>query len=305
MKTAVVTGAYGFVGKHLVPRLIEEGYHVTAVDISTNKPAWDYKTAMSISHCTALDAAELLPWKFRKREGVDLVVHLAANIVDVDKRMHSGLDAYNDVFLDYKICQWVEEIKPKCFVAMSSCAVDYPRDPYCIIKRNLESFASTLSKQGQRTIVLRPFSGYGFDQLPSYPFPSIMKRAHDRQNPLTVWGGPQRRDWLHIDDLVDSIIYAVNNFPSDIGPVELGTCRSISFYDLARMMAAVVGYTPTVEGDPTKESSSPERRAGMPSSGALLAHTFGWRPKIAIEDGIKIEYQKFVQSLSSELLHKD
>lgn len=292
MKVAVVTGAYGFVGRHLVPRLLEDGYSkIVVIDTSTFRRSFTLDEKVE---CYSGFDANNIQSILSGLGQVDLLVHLAANIVNVHTRMHAGLEAYNDIVLDYNVCKWVEYNKPKCFVAMSSCAVDYPSDPYCIVKRNLEAFATTLMKKGQRTIILRPFSGYGYDQTDEYPFPSILKRAHNRENPLVVWGGNQLRDWLHISDLVEGIIYAVNNFPSDDGPIELGTGRAVNFYDLAKMIALVVGYYPVVQGDLLKSSSSSERRAGI--SGVKLGQLYGWTPKISLEEGIKLEYSKFLSS---------
>ncbi len=261
---ALVTGAAGFVGRHLCPKLEATGYTVDKCDIDKALPDSLY--------------AEV-------GRDYDLVVHLAANIVNVDARMRGGMEMYSDIELDLAMCRWLEKNPPKqCAVLMSSCAVDYPDDPYCIVKRNLESFAQTLHKKGVPIIVLRPFSGYGEDQSEEYPFRAILERALRKEDPLTVWGANQVRDWLHVDDLTDAILFAVKNLPRSPQPVEVGTGRGIALVSLADMMAEVVGYEPQISRDQTKPSSSPRRVAG--ENGNATLQDWGWEPRIDLEDGI-------------------
>jgi UDP-glucose 4-epimerase len=272
---ALVTGSAGFVGRHLCPKLEAAGYQVERCDSAF------YGFSLEEFLCC-----------HQARMPYDLVVHLAANIVNVDARMKGGIRMYDDIELDLAMCRWLGKNPPKqCAVLMSSCAVDYPEDPYCIVKRNLESFAQTLHKQGVPVIVLRPFSGYGEDQSEEYPFRAILERALRKENPLTVWGGSQVRDWIHIEDLTDAILFAVqhvNPFKPPVGraqPLEVGTRVGTSLWSLTSRMADAVGYDPIIESDQTKPRSSRSRVAGKgPCTG--LQH-FGWFPKISLDEGIR------------------
>ena len=230
--------------------------------------------------------------EFVSRRGpFDVVVHLAANIVNVDARMHGGMEMYNDLELDLAMCRWLEKNPPKqCALLMSSCAIDYPDDPYCIVKRNLESFAKTLHKKGVPVIVLRPFSGYGADQSLEYPFPAILDRVRRREDPLTVWGGSQIRDWIHIDDLTDAMLFAIRELPRNPNPVEVGTKVGTSLKELAARMAEASGYSPQIISDESKASSSSRRVAG--ENGTPLLQQWGWNPKITLEDAIGRAFER-------------
>ena len=270
---ALVTGAAGFVGRHLCPKLIAAGHKVWQSDTIAPLPGY-------LEHVGKVYEA-LADFRF------DIIVHLAANIQNVDARMRGGMEAYSDIELDLAMCRWLEKNPPtKCVVLMSSCAVDFPADPYCIVKRNLEAMGKTLQKRGVPVIILRPFSGYGEDQSEEYPFPAILGRALRQEDPLTVWGGFQVRDWLHIDDLTDAILFAIENVTSQSVPIEVGTKRGTSIRDLAYLMANAVGYQPTVEGMLEKASSSRCRVAGRNKETKLLQE-WGWEPKISLEEGIK------------------
>ena len=257
---ALVTGHEGFVGRHLVPRLVQAGYEVHGTENLD-----EFLRSPSASH----------KW--------DIVVHLAANIVNVHDRGKIGMRAFDDIELDLKMFKWVESNPPaKVFVAMSSCALDFPEDPYCIVKTTLESFAQCLHKQSVPVVILRPFSGYGGDQSLEYPFPAILGRARRREDPLVVWGGNQVRDWVHIEDLTAAIVHGLDHFPRGV-PVQIGTGVGTDFFTLAKMMADAVGYSPRISGDTTKQASSPRRVADT-----TLAQKFGWRASISLQQGIEM-----------------
>lgn len=264
MRTALVTGSSGFVGRHLVPPLVEHGYAVCSVDIKRGMSAQEF----------------FHYWPDRE---FDVVVSLAANILDVDARMRAGVSIYDDISLDLETCKWVQKNPPKeCFVVMSSCAVDCPADPYAWIKLSLEQFAGNLHKQGIPVAILRPFSGYGGDQAESYPFPAILKRAQEKQDPLTVWSSTSTvRDWLHIDDLVRAIIWAIKDAPRGV-PIEIGSGIPTDFGTLARKMADAVGYSPAIKALTDKINSS-DRRVRTSN----LAEQYGFTPRISLEEGIQ------------------
>lgn len=283
---ALVTGSAGFVGRHLVPKLEAGGYEVVRCDIVDK-----YRGGGTLLRHDCSDSLEQSMWG-----EIDISVHLAANIVNIEDRMNMGMKAYEDIELDLAMCRWLEANPPtKCAVVMSSCAVDFPEDPYCIVKRNLEAMAATLHKKGVPVIVLRPFSGYGEDQSEQYPFRAILERALRHEDPLTVWGGYQVRDWLHIDDLTDAIMFAIENVPPSPHPIEVGTMVGTSLIELAARIAEEVGYSPYVRGDRSKPSSSARRVAG--ENGVPLAmQMWGWQPKITLAEGIKraVESRKLV-----------
>lgn len=272
----LVTGSAGFVGRNLVPKLEAVGYdRILKVDPAAPRKLGELPRPSCVAALWEHDS-----------DPFDVVIHLAANIVNVDERMRGGMKMFEDIELDLAMCRWLEQNPPKkCAVLMSSCAVDYPDDPYCIVKRNLESFAQTLHKKKVPVVVLRPFSGYGEYQSKEYPFRAILERALRHESPLTVWGGDQVRDWLHIDDLTDAIMFAIENVPASPEPLEVGTGIGTSLEILGKLMAHSVGYSPEIFCDKSKPSSSKRRVAG--ESNCDMLQTYGWSPKLSINEGIR------------------
>lgn len=267
MKTALITGGEGFIGRHLKPMLVREGYEIISIDPRHQNP-WTTESWLKADEAT---------W--------DVVIHLAANIESLDKRWHNKMSSYRDIALDFEVCNWVAKHPPRdAFVYMSSCAVDTPGDPYAYVKTVGERFCQSLCEMAVPVVILRPFSGYGTDQNFGYPFPAILNRAMRGDKPLVVWGtGKQVRDWIHGDDIARAIIRGIMDFPRGI-PIEIGTGVGTSLNDLATMIwdTARPGEKLFLENDESKPSSSLSRVANTG-----MAKRYGFYASISLEEGIR------------------
>jgi UDP-glucose 4-epimerase len=140
-----------------------------------------------------------------------------------------------------------------------------------------------VQKNRLRIGIVRPFSGYGEDQDPTYPVPAIALRVAARQNPVRVWGsGLQGRDFVHIDDCIEGLILACRKI-DDAGAVNLGSGVLTSFRDLARLMVRLAGYEADVQGKDNRPVGVANRVSGGQRAESLL----GWSPKISLEDGMR------------------
>jgi nucleoside-diphosphate-sugar epimerase len=276
-KTVLVTGSHGFVGSHLVPELEAAGYAVTTVD---------KRFVMSFEEFVI----HYGDYRF------DTVIHLAANIEDIDARMQGKLAAYEDIKLDMLMAEYVMRTKPNQLVWPTSCATDWAADPYAWVKLTGEKIFSAVNKEVP-VVMLRPYSGYGGDQALSYPFPAILNRAMTKQDPLMVWGsGKQVRDFLHIDDLVDAFMFGVQGkFPAGL-PIDIGTGKGTDFLTLAAMMADAIGYNTSVKPLISKAESSGHRVANT-----SMAKRYGYEAKISLGVGIRMELEKMEAQLDKRV----
>ena len=115
----------------------------------------------------------------------------------------------------------------------------------------------------------------------NYPFPSIIKRVLDREDPIVVWGsGEQARDFIHIDDVVEGVLSTYDKLPAG-ATLNLGTGRGVKFRKLAELACHSAGHKAEVVNDPTK----PE---GVFSRIADPYQMEKWfQPKITLEEGIE------------------
>jgi nucleoside-diphosphate-sugar epimerase len=297
VKTALVTGSSGFVGSHMMAALLNRGYEVSFCDIKD-----------SHGH----DAIELFKQDDTR---FDLVVHAASVVggrVAIERRPIVQL---TDFELDSLCIQHAVRTQPGRVVLLSSSAV-YPirlqgqkamdtarrlheddvfihdieqPDPslYGLLKLNLEYIGSFLPNLGVPTTIVRPFSGYGGDQDEDYPFPSILRRVLNEEDPIDVWGpGNQVRDFLHIDDFVEMVLACVRQDIS--GPINLCTGRAVSFNQLALMMMAEIGHTAPIQNY-TDMPTGVLYRVGDPTQINKIRAA-----NISLEQGIKMEMDTIV-----------
>jgi nucleoside-diphosphate-sugar epimerase len=286
MHKVLVTGGAGFVGRHLIKRLLDEGYQVHCVDnLMPGTGAIDPRTERQWPLYSPLDyrnfhfCAEDCRDYFRrvKDDDFDYAFHLAAVVGGRWMIENRPLAVADDLSIDSHYWQWAVEAKPKktvCFSSSAAYPVSYQcRENYVLLKEDMISFEEghlgmpdlsygwakltheflarlAYEKYGIRSVSYRPFSGYGEDQDDSYPFTGICRRAlslADRRV-LTVWGdGDQMRDFIHIEDCIRGILMTMDKIDNG-DALNLSTGTFTSFKTLASMVANECGFTPKVCG---------------------------------------------------------
>ena len=135
-------------------------------------------------------------------------------------------------------------------------------------------------------------SGDNFDLASSHVLPALIRKAHEAKlsgaPEMVIWGtGTPLREFLHVDDLANACIFLLRQY-SDESHINVGSGSEISILDLAAMVARIVGYEGAILCDPSKPDGTPRK---LMDSGRLEA--LGWRPSIALEDGIADVYRRF------------
>jgi nucleoside-diphosphate-sugar epimerase len=158
-----------------------------------------------------------------------------------------------------------------------------PDEVYGWSKVTGELLADRLRKAGVPVAVVRPFSGYGEDQDPSYPFRAIADRVLQLtpRKPLELWCGDCTRDWIHVDDVVAGALAVADSGTE--APVNLCTGEPTSFTLLAGMMLREAGKA---------EGTAIRTRSDMPQG---VAYRVGdparmltiYEPKVTLEEGIR------------------
>jgi nucleoside-diphosphate-sugar epimerase len=303
MNHALVTGSAGFLGRHFVRQLQQQGYVVAQIDVADARPD-DGRTGQH-GHVIR-DALELFSPRGFPIGHDDLVIHCAA--VSPHRSAIDGTPltvGAGNLELDAAMFQWAARTKPGRVVYISSSAA-YPKqgqlaknhwaldeayidlehsqgDPDAIygwVKLTGERLAEAYQAQGGAVTVVRPFSGYGEDQSTDFPFGAFVARAQRREDPFVVWGdGTQVRDWVHVDDVVAGTLAAAGQGAD--GPLNICTGVGTSMRELAELVCREAGYSPRLEFRP----DAPVGVAYRVGDPAKLHEIY--TPKVTLEEGVR------------------
>jgi len=284
----LLTGAAGFVGRHLHQALSERGWDVTALDL------------MRAPGVQVADALDL----FRDdRTRYDLAIHCAAVVGGRASIDGSPLGVGTNLALDSWYMRWLVKTRTPRAVYFSSSAaypvdlqqpgpihrlreddidLDNPRPAdatYGLAKLTGEMLARYAEAEGCRILIPRPFSGYGEDQADCYPFPAFIGRAVRREDPFEIWGDlGSTRDWIHISDIVGAVLAGLDQEVT--GPVNLGWGNAVPFGELASRVTEAAGYAPHFKHLPTAPQGV-HHRVCDPSR--MLSF---YQPRVSLEHGI-------------------
>ena len=155
---------------------------------------------------------------------------------------------------------------------------------------------------GCRFISVMPTNLYGpgdnYDLETSHVLPALIRKAHEAKlagDPaLTIWGtGTPLREFLHVDDLADACIFLLRGCDEE-EPVNIGSGEEVSILELARLVAAIVGFSGEVENDPSRPDGTPRKLLDCSKLQGM-----GWRAKIGLREGIAETYRDFLQQADS------
>jgi GDP-L-fucose synthase len=156
---------------------------------------------------------------------------------------------------------------------------------------------------GRDYISAMPTNLYGpgdnFDLLTAHVVPALIRKAHEAKmhglTELVVWGsGTPRREFLHVDDCADALVHLLKVY-SEMEHVNVGSGEDITILELAKIVAAVVGFDGRVVLDKTKPDGTPRKLM----SGDKLA-ALGWKPNRQLKTGILETYQWFLSQAAGD-----
>jgi GDP-L-fucose synthase len=148
---------------------------------------------------------------------------------------------------------------------------------------------------------LMPTNLYGtkdnFDLNTSHVLPAMIRKFHEAKEngntSVTLWGsGTPKREFLHVEDLADAVVYTLENNLSD-NLYNVGKGEDLSIKELAELIQKTVGHTGEIIWDNTKPDGTPRKL--MDVSKMTEA---GWKAKIELENGIKDTYQWFLNNVN-------
>jgi len=292
MAKFLVTGGAGFIGSNIVQKLLTLGNKVVVIDneSSTSHPTFYWNNDAENYKLDICDYAKTRPLF----NGVDYVLHLAAE-TQIQATILNPIKAVKTNTLGTAtVLQCSSEAKVRRVVYSSTSAAyglnplpnkenqpDNCLNPYATSKVGGEKLCKMYSELfGLETIVLRYFNVYGPNQPTSGPYAPVMgvfKRQVTAGEALTIVGdGEQKRDFIHVLDVVDAnILAATSDVSSDLfGTVfNIGSGENYSINDVAKMYSDKTTFLPARQGE-VKASLADNQKA---------RDTFGWSPENSLE----------------------
>jgi GDP-L-fucose synthase len=152
-------------------------------------------------------------------------------------------------------------------------------------------------QHGTEFITLIPATLYGpndsFDLEGAHVLTALMRRFHEargRSESVTLWGtGRPVREFLYVDDLAEACLRLLRREePPPASPINVGSGQGLTICDLARQIAAVVGFEGRIDFDPTRPDGAPEKVLDSSRMRAL-----GWQARTSLREGLAATYAWF------------
>lgn len=251
MKKVLVTGGCGFVGYSLVKRLISEGHSVDVVDnLSIGKEAKDVTEIGANFLAGDVRAMSNIPEK-----KYDLVFHLAA-LSRIQPSFNNPYTTFSvNVDGTKRVVEYTKKIGAKLIYAGSSSRHHNPElSPYAMSKHMGEEWIKLERKIfGLNAQIARFYNVYGPGELVHSHMAAVIgmwRAAIAKGETIKIHGdGEQRRDFTHIDDIVDGLIRIAESDEKHEDAWELGTGSNYSINEVARMFGVLCEYVGDVNGN--------------------------------------------------------
>lgn len=275
----VVTGGAGFIGSHLIEKLVGKGHNVLCIDdlssgFRSNIPS-DEKNELLFKPVQDVD--------FERVKEYDGIFHLAAQ-ASVPKSIGDFFNSSkNNLLATLKVWDWAIKFKiPVVYASSSAIYGNLPvgddqiadfdiLSPYAQDKLTMEDYAKMAWKvYHTKSIGLRFFNVYGPKQDPKNPYSGVISIFIDRlinKMPVTLNGGYQTRDFVFVGDIADCLVESMNKLHNNdlCEAFNVGSGVSITISKLLDQLIEMSGYKPEIihnklpEGDPERSGGTYEK----------------------------------------------
>jgi UDP-glucose 4-epimerase len=293
----VVTGGCGFIGSHLVDRLVTDGHTVIVVDDLSTGKALNLATPARLIQSDIANVARLT----EALEGAQLCYHLAA-VASVARSVETWRAA-SLVNLIGSVTVFEACATAGIPVVYASSAAVYgrpetvplressttsPTSPYGADKLASELHARAGgSSRGLRSVGLRLFNVFGSRQDPASPYSGVISQFADRAGrgaDIEIHGnGNQTRDFVHVSDVVDAFRRAPAAASEEAPVFNVASGSETSISQLAALIVELAGSRSALRPSPARPGDIP-RSCGDASA---LAAALGWAPRVSLRTGLE------------------
>ena len=289
----IVTGGAGFIGSHLVEKLVNQGHDVIVLDNFSTGNIENISFLKNKIQIITCDLSEQKSW-IKLFSKVDIVFHLAAladivpSIENPSAYFKSNVTATLNILessIRYNVKKIVYSASSSCYgipkeYPTSEKAIINPQYPYALTKYLGEQLVLHWNKvYNLQTVSLRLFNVYGTRSRTSGTYGAVFGvflKQKIANKPLTVVGdGNQLRDFIYVSDIVDAFISAANiKINGEI--LNIGSGKTHSINKIVKLLNSKSINIPKRPGEPDRTW------ANITKAKKVL----DWKPKISLEEGI-------------------
>ena len=323
MKRILVTGGAGFIGSHLVKRLIERGHEVTAMDNLERGKVEFVENIKSLK----LIVCDLTNYEVMQQffEDKDIVIHLASKVGGIGVYLDKPYDVMKtNMEMDANVLKAVLEHKIDTYFYASSAHIypkelqmvadspmikesdAYPANPELtygwaklIGEKSIE--AAIVENDWLKAAIARFIGIYGPNQDYGLETGSVIPVFSHRaikypEVPFKVWGtGKETRSYCYIDDALDCIEKMIEAMDTKqlVGPYNVGKGERCTIKDIAKTAVEISGKDIEVEWDTNKKTVI----WGQWCDVSKVKEELGWEAKTSLRDGLEIVYNDIKQRI--------
>ena len=311
-KKVLVTGGAGFVGRHVVRLLKEQG----CIPFVPRSISYDLRLPRAIG-------------RLLRDAKPDIIIHLAAHAGGIGLNRARPAELFLDnAIMGIQLLNQAWEAGIEKFVVIGTvCSYPkfcpapfveenfwegYPEEtnaPYGLAKKMLLVQAQAYRQQyGFNAIYLVPVNLYGpgdnFDLETGHVIPALIRKfleakAQGKQA-IEAWGtGTASREFLYVEDAAEAIVLAAEHYDG-AEPINLGTGSEIRIAGLAEVIARLCDFQGDIVWDATKPDGQPRRSLNT----CKASRYFGWEAKTPLEEGLRRTIEWYIQNIRYTLCSK-
>lgn len=193
-------------------------------------------------------------------------------------------------------------LQPMAESCLLTSELEKTNEAYALAKISGLKYCEYLNRQyGTDFISVMPTNLYGpndnYHLTHSHVLPAMIRRFHEAKiegRPSVVcWGdGSPLREFLYVDDLADLCVFLMNNYSGN-ETVNAGTGKELTIKELAELVAEIIGYEGQILWDKEKPNGTPRKLLDVSK-----VREMGWRYRTELEEGIRLTYKDFLNSLA-------
>jgi len=294
---ALATGGSGFIGSNLVEALVRRGDEVTVLDDFSAGKMSNLEAVIDRVNVVRGSVTDLELLRKLTSE-TDIIFHLAVQCLMVCNENPILAHEVNDKGT-FNVCQAAKEKNNKLiyistseiygtsqYTPMDEKHPTNPQSLYGLTKLVGEQYVQLFNRlYGVPAVIIRPFNVYGPNHREdnyAAVITAFIKRLEHGEPPIIEGTGEQSRDFTYVSDTVDGILQLSKLNNAEI--VNIGSGKSTTIKDLALALMNIYGMKPST----LKYASARPNDVFKLEADCSLAHKYGYRPKILLENGLRL-----------------